>query len=694
MFHISTIIIPLLITLSGIGLSFKLLNKKTKMYRFAKPILAIQSDMQYCLLLSGILFLCQLCLFLLTDCFIAKYTAAAQDGLPVSVKLTISLLMTGWLVTKLWLKHVHIKRLVLCCSILSVVLMLSELLLFNAKSITGNYHEQSLQMEQIQTTTPDLIEQHEDNILLKNGAVLTIETPPDFTRVISLDLEQREENVNFRVQLGMKDNNLAMEFQTVGDKYVGGHGYNCDFTVVPYGNIRSLSLTFIELPGNVTLHGATMMSHVPFCFSSLRYFVLLFLGGLTALIIITRFDRVVYDAKRKSHRIAALAMTVLCTASAVLFYLPDQELIPYPLESDNAYGFDPYVQVFDAFENDRVWIDIPVDENLNTLENVYDAIERRSSGFRYAWDRALFEGKYYSYFGVAPVFILYYPVYWITGKLPTLPIANDLFSTLLILFQCLAILEAVRMFVKKPNFLLLLLSLAASAGLGGAYYCLQCPNMYCVVLSAGLCFLFLTIYLGLRAVRAQKKAARLLLLLGSGIALGLCAASRPITAVGALILTPVFLAILLEKKVPLKFRLTQAGTFLLPVILTGVGLMHYNTLRFGNPFDFGAAYQLTVSDVHANKLRLSALFPAIYHYFLQSFGTSPTFPFVRVQYFSMTNYGMYVYNSRMLGALQYPLLMLGTVMLPGAFPKTGERVVRLRRQWTLLLCFILSVGIA
>ena len=51
-------------------------------------------------------------------------------------------------------------------------------------------------------------------------------------------------------------------------------------------------------------------------------------------------------------------------------------------------------------------------------ENPYDRAARDKAGVWYMWDRALYNGKYYSYFGIAPILTVYYPCQLLTGKLP------------------------------------------------------------------------------------------------------------------------------------------------------------------------------------------------------------------------------------------------------------------------------------
>ena len=82
----------------------------------------------------------------------------------------------------------------------------------------------------------------------------------------------------------------------------------------------------------------------------------------------------------------------------------------YPL-TDDIENYNIYEQQFDAFLKGQLYLDIPVDTNLLSLENPYDKTERAATGVLYAWDHAFYHGKYYSYYGTAPILVFYYPYF-------------------------------------------------------------------------------------------------------------------------------------------------------------------------------------------------------------------------------------------------------------------------------------------
>ena len=130
------------------------------------------------------------------------------------------------------------------------------------------------------------------------------------------------------------------------------------------------------------------------------------------------------------------------------------------------------------------------------------------------------------------------------------------------------------------------------------------------------------------------------------------------------ILVPLFISILFDYHMPFIKRLLQSVTFLFPLGVGAGGLMWYNYMRFGSAFDFGAAYQLTVSNIKANKLFVSDLWGAIYNYFLLTPRPRASFPFFEPQWGNLYNFQHYVYVEGTYGWLSYPYIALSVLLAP------------------------------
>lgn len=134
----------------------------------------------------------------------------------------------------------------------------------------------------------------------------------------------------------------------------------------------------------------------------------------------------------KVPRIVSVVMVAaaLCMIVCILIYkTPDTAIIDYPLPNDVA-NYNCHVQQFDAFQKHQFHLNIVPDSRLAALDNPYDSQLRNTSGIPYLWDRSYFNGKYYSYFGIAPLILAYEPLYIIFGKLPGIELATGIISAI------------------------------------------------------------------------------------------------------------------------------------------------------------------------------------------------------------------------------------------------------------------------
>ncbi len=623
--------------------------------------------------------------------------AGFDDALPSSVAILFSVCVQGAGILKVWCRNERWCRFGRSLAILSAVLFVLEIAVFNGKSFTLDDRTMYISADFMETENETGVGYSDGMLVIKENADIRIADLPGWINAVSLELEQDEKQRPFKVCVSIMDENFSTAYHMVGAKLTSTYGEDLSFAIRPHGDLHSLQLSFSEMMGPVKLHSVTASAAIPFAFSALRYFLLFFLIGLVLLIKELRLAYIVFDYDNLNHRRAVLLVIALCLFSSLLFLIPKQSLIQYP-ENFIAEYADPYAQTLDAWESGHPWLNVPYDPNLETLgDQVYDRNVREASGFKYAWDRAYYDGKFYCYFGITPVLTFYYPVYWIAGDLPTPYHACLFYSSLAIVFLCMAILAMVRHFAAKPNLLLLLLSLPTATALCGVYYCVQFPNIYNVVVASGLCFLFLALWMGFQACLSEKKAVRFTFFAICGVACVLCVASRPSMALGALILAPVFLGVLLNKEQPLKYRLTQAASFLIPVVIGAAGLMYYNYIRFDSFTEFGARYQLTISNINANHLRLSALPASFYHYFLQFPAIKHVFPFFTFSYHVLDNYQMYNYQEKCMGILMFPMILLGMLLLPKALRARrmlGGTATRLQTKGFLGCCFALAIVIA
>lgn len=90
-----------------------------------------------------------------------------------------------------------------------------------------------------------------------------------------------------------------------------------------------------------------------------------------------------------------------------------------------------------------------MDPKLLEMDNPYDPQAREELGVKFHWDHALYDGKYYMYFGVVPVFVLFLPYRILTGKaLPTYR-ATQIFTALFIIGFFLLLYNLAKQFFQR-----------------------------------------------------------------------------------------------------------------------------------------------------------------------------------------------------------------------------------------------------
>ncbi|MEE0858954.1 MAG: hypothetical protein U0M12_05760 [Acutalibacteraceae bacterium] len=589
--------------------------------------------------------------------YIMLFTTVKSTHIFCSFVLVALLVFAGFVVCP-FLPKEKTRYIVKGCAIVCAIPLLLEVFIFNAKS----FDTQKVEFipTSITTETSDTVIINGSNVSVYADGNIIINVEQSGLGAVEMDLSSSDSN--FVCTASMTDGNYETKYITVEEKSFSVNTNYASFSIEPYETLKSFKLEFSDVDGIVDISNIKFSSALPFEFSNTRFFMLSIILTGIYLVYSMGLYKITYRENSFNQSMVITAVIMMCAISAFLFLTPDGLFIDY--STANIDTADPYVQMFDAVQKGQLNIDVSVSEEFKALENPYDWQQRIDSGLSYAWDRAYYEGNYYSYFGIVPVFVLYYPCYFLTGMLPSLNLNIFVFSICSIVFMMTTILTFVKLFIKKPNFLLLLIGMISAVSFSGIYYALDFSDIYFPAKASGICFMLLCVWLGLLAYKKLKEKSKWVLLLfaGSGLSFVLCVGCRPSVAVSALILAPVFIAVLANKDYKLNEKIKYVTSFMLPIIVGGVGLLWYNNARFGSPFDFGTSYQLTVSNVGANKLNLNQLPNAILHYFLQPFAFTSEFPFFEAQTISLDSYGRYIYCDSFFGVINFPAVFLGIIV--------------------------------
>ena len=263
-----------------------------------------------------------------------------------------------------------------------------------------------------------------------------------------------------------------------------------------------------------------------------------------------------------------------------------------------------YELMAEAILEGRIDFNYGDEDELLSLENPYDPDERKESGVKYHWDHAYYNGHYYMYFGIVPVFLAFLPYRIVTGQALTTYKATQLFAALAIIGIFVLFYQLYKAFFRKlPYSVYLTLSVAFSVL--SIWYSMAEPALYCTPITAAIMLEVWSISFFVRAVYGNHSENKSIALAGVGALLGALAfGCRPPIALANIVVLPLLIAFIKQRKINFKLILKLVGAAM-PYVIIGVALMAYNYVRFDNPFEFGQSYQLTVADQSAYEVSLN-----------------------------------------------------------------------------------------
>ena len=300
------------------------------------------------------------------------------------------------------------------------------------------------------------------------------------------------------------------------------------------------------------------------------------------------------DATRQSwHRLFAL-LTVLGLV-AVLVWTTFSGWVPPAL---GGRQFDYYNLLVDGFRKGSAALDVEVPAALRDAANPWNPAER-PAGVTVLHDASFYQGRYYLYFGVAPVMVLFLPFRLLLGSGLPLATAELAFAVGALLVAAWLWLRLMRDNFPAAGAVLKLGGLLVLGLAGGQLALARRASLWEMPIAAGQFWMTVMLAASYLALRARRPAGWLAL---AGLALGLAVGSRPtlVTAGGGLAVLALATGWRWEG-CSADWRGRAAGAFRaalsagLPLALVVAALLFYNLLRFGNPLEFGLNYQLTSS---------------------------------------------------------------------------------------------------
>ena len=393
-----------------------------------------------------------------------------------------------------------------------------------------------------------------------------------------------------------------------------------------------------------------------------------------------------FEKRRKLCMNAAAAVTacvMIFTACLSVIYTAKGRSDRYA-SFTSTQGNQITQEIVDAFENGQVSLLEEPSEELLALDNPYDWYERSENDVSYLWDHCLYNGKYYSYYGIGPVIALFLPYHLITGFYFPSVWATLLFSLIGIIFLTKLYMTTIEKWFKKLPVGTTIMGLITVQIASGIFFSAARPLFYEIAISSGFACVTAGAALMLDSnILGDGKISYVKLCLSSCL-LGYAVLCRPTLAVycaAALF----FIAFGLKKalgektgKEKTKGFFKYAAVSLTPFMVIALGQMIYNYLRFDNPLDFGIQYSLTINDFTHSEFHWKFVLINLYAYLLNMPRFTPSeFPFLEstFEYFGLNGYMFVDDVSRNLisvGILFRALPMLSYLFAVPAFKRTEK----------------------
>ncbi len=321
-----------------------------------------------------------------------------------------------------------------------------------------------------------------------------------------------------------------------------------------------------------------------------------------------------------------------CSISKLVYSIPDRN--------------DAYMMQTDALAKGQAKLDIiPSDELLN-FDNPYDPSAR--NGISYIWDFAFYDGAYYSYFGIVPVVLILLPFRLITGQFLSSYVFSFMLGVSAAVVLCFLYREAVRRFIPKLSVFAYHTGLIAVLSCSFLAYLSARSWFYEIPYNSSLLCIFLSLYFALRYDRANHKRMNLVL---TGLTYALSVGCRPIALISILLIAPIILENIGKNYL-------SAVYFAIPTVTVGVLLGVWNIIRFDSFFDFGNAYQLTVSDIRYNSfVDLPVTFDGAFRYLFGEVKFNNVFPFFFAKLSDITDMSHVLYSQPVTGLIRYPIYL-------------------------------------
>ena len=560
---------------------------------------------------------------------------------------------------------------------LSLVLLIAELFVFNFESwetLGNRYEEKQVVLDDCQT---QLFTASQNGTYTAQGpgtAVITVTQIGQPVANVHFDMSAKADDARITAFADVSDStNQALRYNCASQELIPDYEDSAYMPLRLSGNAQNIRIRFdLEENESIQLYGLTFNRAKPVQFSALRTCILLCCGLFLYAFATSSLLKEPIGKRKKENQFITFGITTVLLGIAVVMV--------------GCYGFAPWnatvgnqitQSIVDALRNGQVELLQKPSEALLALENPYDWSLRREAGVSYLWDHCLYDGNYYSYYGIAPVLLLFLPYNLLTGFYFPTPQAVLLFSMVGIVFLSLLWTAFVEKFFPTLPTRVSVLGLLTVQFASGVWFCLCSPLFYEIAQSSAFMFTVAGAYFLLRANLVADGRIRIPFV-GAGTAcLALAVLCRPTTAVYCVVAL-LFLFMGLRKLIKAKESTKRTVLYCMNATvffaLFGGIQMVYNYLRFDSFLDFGIQYSLTINDFTQSQFHPRFVSIGIYNYICNTPTFSPAFPFFGNHFEELQPNGYYfIANKYAIGLIYRALPCLALFAAPSAWKKCKNK---------------------
>lgn len=512
------------------------------------------------------------------------------------------------------------KKLLLKGGIILTVILLFEIFIGNFKAFRNPGDFQSFRPDQVELTS--LSETSTDHY--QTGAsgypVITVNNLSAKVSTIFLDAERNLDNgYELDVSIYYKVGGSSSYTKSSAELNIipGYEKSKCVEVDLPEGTTSfQLKLTNVQAGEDLHFSSISINHRVPFVFSWVRiglmagisFAIFFFVEGY-------RYRDLIACRVTFANVVRGLALVL--SLGIIVFVMGKGGWFVNPFFQDK--GSQVSQELVDSFLAGKVTLLTEPSPELVALANPYDPAAR--SGISLLWDHVYYNGHYYSYYGVTPVFLFFLPMHLLSGKY-----VFDAYGILFFsLIGCVAMAFAYKRLLEAffpPKKIPLLLEIVVYFILFfgcGVLTNLTRPYFYeDATSSAYMCMMLCLLNLAYSGFFDKNPRPLRWWNLGfAGFWCALAVLSRATMALYAVAL----IAMLVVYHLKNRSRLSKKDQILLyvialvPILPFAIFQCWYNKARFGSIFDFGIEYSLTIADFKNMSFKPVNVLASLWNFF-------------------------------------------------------------------------------